>query len=411
MSDSDTPLPPSDEAISQALRHVVVSLHKAGNTNELTVKRVRTRAEDSLGLPAGYFKGDQRWKQKSHQVILDAVVSTIRRRTRFCRADPLSQEKYCGDEPAPEPSAPISPEKPVKKKPALKGEKRAVDVPRGQKRKAATPPKKPQKRAKAVISSGEDSDETPDSPARKRSDAPKRPAGRARKAVIEEDSDEEDRAGTPEVQSPKAGTAGETNQHDSESELSSLIDESPVKKKRQKKTATEKRTSASKSKAPHKVKSRSITRDADPDEAEIKRLQGWLLKCGIRKVWSKELARYDTSKEKIKHLKEMLKDVGMEGKYSVEKAATIKEERELAKDLEAIQEGERSWGKVENSGGGGRPKRRAAMATPKAVIPELDDDEENDSDEPDAVDESDGVEESSAQDSGHTSDDDEEDSE
>lgn len=75
MSDSDSSLPPSDETISQALRNVVISLHKAGNTDELTVKRVRTRAETSLGLPEGYFKGDQRWKQKSHDVILDAVVS------------------------------------------------------------------------------------------------------------------------------------------------------------------------------------------------------------------------------------------------------------------------------------------------------------------------------------------------
>ena len=75
MSDSDTPLPPSDEAISEALRNVVVSLHKAGNTEDLTVKRVRTRAEASLGLPAGWFKGDQRWKQKSNDVIVDAFVS------------------------------------------------------------------------------------------------------------------------------------------------------------------------------------------------------------------------------------------------------------------------------------------------------------------------------------------------
>jgi hypothetical protein len=77
MSDSDSPNPPSDEAISEALRNVVISLHKAGDTDELTVKRVRTRAETSLGLPAGYLKGDEHWKQKSHEVILDAVVRAL----------------------------------------------------------------------------------------------------------------------------------------------------------------------------------------------------------------------------------------------------------------------------------------------------------------------------------------------
>ncbi|TPR10076.1 Phosphotransferase enzyme family protein [Aspergillus niger] len=94
--------------------------------------------------------------------------------------------------------------------------------------------------------------------------------------------------------------------------------------------------------------------------AEIKRLQGWLLKCGIRKMWARELAPYDTPKAKINHLKGMLKDAGMEGRYSVEKANRIREERELKADLEMVQEGAKRWGKEsasENSDDG-QPKRR-----------------------------------------------------
>ena len=40
----------------------------------------------------------------------------------------------------------------------------------------------------------------------------------------------------------------------------------------------------------------------------------------------------------------MLKDVGMEGRFSEQKATAIKERRELAADLEAVQEGAKQWG-------------------------------------------------------------------
>jgi len=62
----------------------------------------------------------------------------------------------------------------------------------------------------------------------------------------------------------------------------------------------------------------------------------------------------------------MLSDVGMTGRYSNEKAAQIKEARELAADIEAVQEGNERWGKGEGDSGDedgsgedeGRPKRR-----------------------------------------------------
>jgi len=40
----------------------------------------------------------------------------------------------------------------------------------------------------------------------------------------------------------------------------------------------------------------------------------------------------------------MLADVGMAGRYSNERARKIKEERELAADLEAVQQGAKAWG-------------------------------------------------------------------
>lgn len=73
MSDSEQP---SDAAILRKLQDVVISLHKAGNTDDLTVKRVRARAEQALGLLDGLLKGAD-WKQKSQDAIVEAVVSAL----------------------------------------------------------------------------------------------------------------------------------------------------------------------------------------------------------------------------------------------------------------------------------------------------------------------------------------------
>lgn len=139
---------------------------------------------------------------------------------------------------------------------------------------------------------------------------------------------------------------------DSDSDLSSLLDEAPVSRKGQKaqkakrpshQSNSTKKTSSSKSQA-------KTDADIDPDQAEIKRLQGWLTKCGIRKMWYKELQPYDTARAKIKHLKEMLSEAGMTGRYSIEKANQIRDARELAADIEEVQAGAERWGKEGDTG-------------------------------------------------------------
>ena len=81
----------------------------------------------------------------------------------------------------------------------------------------------------------------------------------------------------------------------------------------------------------------------------------------------------------------MLSDAGMDGRYSDEKAAKIKEKREFAKDLEAIKEGEAAWGTVEDTGG--RPRRRAAARpAPVQKIEFSDDDEESEGGNDDGTD-------------------------
>ncbi|KAL2167543.1 hypothetical protein VTG60DRAFT_1129 [Thermothelomyces hinnuleus] len=134
---------------------------------------------------------------------------------------------------------------------------------------------------------------------------------------------------------------------DSSSELSSVIDEPPPPKRKRnpKKPAGKQSTSAA----------------ADsPDEAQIKLLQSQLNKCGVRKIWAVEFKKHgaDTPKAKIKHLKQMLADVGMTGRFSEARAREIREMRELQADLQDVIQGEKSWG----VGGGGRGTRRRAAA-------------------------------------------------
>ena len=140
--------------------------------------------------------------------------------------------------------------------------------------------------------------------------------------------------------------------------MSVLIDEKPKRKSKSRNSGTRK---SSNKKIANSKTTKGVEQPADPDTEEIKKLQGWLIKCGIRKMWHRELAPYDTAKLKIHHLKEMLSDAGMVGRYSADKAAQIRNERELKAELVAVQEGDKHWGKVESEEEqASKPRRRLA---------------------------------------------------
>ncbi|KAF2023503.1 hypothetical protein EK21DRAFT_80742 [Setomelanomma holmii] len=407
MSDSEADLP-SEATISQKLRDVVIAFHKAGKEDDLTLKRVRARTETELSLPDGLLKSSE-WKQKSKDVI-EAAVSP--------------------PEPEPESSPAPAPKKAAKPKPKATEQKtKAGAEPKGVKRKAATPVKQPKKRRKTDSDDDDDMEIELSEPAGDPSEAESEPPKKKKlvqrkKKVMTEDSDDEpstkpaaaeDSEDEPAAQPVKAASkAPEAREDLSESEMSSLIDESPKKKARQKKepATKDKKTAKPASKPTPKPK---VAKSEDLDTAEVKRLQGWLVKCGIRKVWSRdpELSKCDTEKEKIGVLKRMLKDVGMDGKYSVEKAAKIKEKREFEKDLAAIQEAEAHWGTSGDAGG--RPRRRAAAAAAaqpqqKLVLSDDDDEEEGD-DQDDEESSADGDDDASDDAKGESSGDEKDDSE
>jgi hypothetical protein len=167
----------------------------------------------------------------------------------------------------------------------------------------------------------------------------------------------------PDNEEEEAATANNTTEatkDDSESEMSVVLDEEPKPKRKRKSSEGPSKKAAPKKE--RKVAAKGKDEDLDPDQAEIKRLQGWLVKCGIRKMWWRELQPYETSKAKIRHLKQMLEDAGMKGRYSVDKARQIRDERELKADLEQIQQGAKKWGtgSGDEDSDEAAPSRRAA---------------------------------------------------
>ena len=164
----------------------------------------------------------------------------------------------------------------------------------------------------------------------------------------------------------------------SASEMSDVIDDGPKPKSRKRRSTSGEPKSKVAKKAKDNQKAMK-NQEMDPDAEEIKRLQGWLIKCGIRKMWYKELAPFEIPKAKIRHLKEMLAAAGMTGRYSIDKAIEIREARELQADLEAVQAGDKQWGKVDSDEETEtRPKRRLAKGLQSLDFLNDDDGEETD---------------------------------
>ncbi|PGH23816.1 hypothetical protein AJ80_02064 [Polytolypa hystricis UAMH7299] len=341
---------PSDDVLEKGLRDVVAKIFKTGNLEELTVKRIRSATEKALGLDEGFFKNDEAWKQRSDKIIKEEAAK---------------QEEPTEAKAQPSPAH----KKPKPAPPKTTATKRAATTPsssRSKKRRTISESEdESESELSALSNESEEEEEEEMKPAR----APKRASKPAKKekippppSVESSSSDLSDLTDEPEEptaakkdRAEESGVGAE--EAASESEMSVVLDEEPKKRKQKSSSAS----SQTKPKKPASRKGKG-TADIDPDLAEIKRLQGWLIKCGIRKMWARELAPYSTPRAKIQHLKDMLKDAGMVGRYSLEKAKTIREERELKADLEVVQEGAKRWGAADSDDDSDtrRPKRRLA---------------------------------------------------
>lgn len=234
--------------------------------------------------------------------------------------------------------------------------------------KPAAAPKRPQKRKPE---SDDDEDvEQEDSKSAINVAAPKK------KELKKPESDEESPLSDLQDDEPEDTENAITTQKkgdDSDSDMSILIDEGP-KPKRARKSGSSEKSSKPKPSSSSSSKPKT-TAELSPDEAELKTLQAQLVKCGIRKIWGMELKKFgDDMKGKIKHLKTMLRDAGMDGRFSEAKAREIKEARELKAELEAVVEGEQHWGMAS----GGRSKKSKTRSKEVESGDEDEDEEEED---------------------------------
>ncbi|KAJ2002837.1 hypothetical protein H4R26_003394 [Coemansia thaxteri] len=112
-------------------------------------------------------------------------------------------------------------------------------------------------------------------------------------------------------------------------------------------TAPKKRAAAATNQSPVAAKRAKTAKSGDgksnntggkvskANESTISNLKQYVVKCGLRKVWSKELAGLDGAQQ-IQHLKALLEELGMEGRPTLDKCKQIKAKRDLQAELDAI---------------------------------------------------------------------------
>ncbi|KAA6411496.1 MAG: hypothetical protein FRX48_04776 [Lasallia pustulata] len=367
MSDSSlSDGPPSGATLEHALRRAVQNVYTSGDLEQLTLKRIRKAAEEDLDLQDGHFKQDTVWKEKSKAII----ESEVEAHAAVASHDALARSKDPNSTKSKGPPTNIA---------------KAQSAKRSIKRTSAEA-ENPKKRRRKSTQDGLDDGPPPedlsgsDGGGIRRKPLTTRPnKGRVQPAKVSESDASDGEAG--KLESKTKATSKESEARDaggaeSESEMSVLLDEEPKAKIHRRKSSPNQLTSKKLSDPKSKKEPKQVQ---DPDAEEIKRLQGWLVKCGIRKMWYKELSSYDNSKSKIRHLKGMLAEAGMTGRYSVDKANAIREERELKADLEAVQEGAKHWGKVDSEEeSNGKPRRRLARGLKELDFLNDDDGEETD---------------------------------
>ncbi|KAI9901317.1 hypothetical protein N3K66_003134 [Trichothecium roseum] len=406
---------PTARQLEEALIKAATSLFEADPDN-VTVNMVRNNAAGSLSIEENFFTSAQ-WKTKSKDMIKGYVTqlhegivpepkepkdakSAIKRRQSTQTPEELSPEPKRRKQaamPKPKPRAKpkkeesddegtgeeekFTPKAKVRGKTKVKkvnSDEEEDDAPKektARKLKAADSDdgdEKAAKRQAKVKGRALDSDSDSEGSAAKSIPVRKHEKG-VKDEVKGEDSSEEDakakkaiggggnqtnitKESEPEDEGTPAAVKEDVPPADEEEEYSDVIDEPPKPKRAKKGEKAEKKEKTRKPSTASRKPAGAPASD-DPNEAEIKKLQYQLTKCGTRKLWHNELKQYGAdAKAKIRHLKKMLADVGMTGRFSEARAREIKEERELLADVEEAQKMNQLWGKA----GGGRASRSKA---------------------------------------------------
>ncbi|ORX69953.1 hypothetical protein DL89DRAFT_149600 [Linderina pennispora] len=107
-----------------------------------------------------------------------------------------------------------------------------------------------------------------------------------------------------------------------ESDMSEVFDDEPAAHKRK---APSPSTASKRAKtAPAPVSKSSAT--------TIANLKNYIGKCGVRKVWAKELSGMNGAQQ-VRHLKELLVELGVEGRPTLDKCRKVRQRREIQAEL------------------------------------------------------------------------------
>ncbi|KAF8997896.1 hypothetical protein BDQ17DRAFT_1362795 [Cyathus striatus] len=353
---------PEIHELEEAAKKIVHHAMRAGTASSLTPRIVRQELEKTLSLKQGSLD-DKKYKDPLKAAIKRAADSP--KATATTR---LKKKRTSDEGPSKSPSTSRTKKA---KEAVVKSDKKSIsrrkvqkkdtkeyksaehvptsdvemDEPKSEKEDDAVVESKddradttPRKRRKVVASDSEEDEEQEPKP---RTEV--KPASKAKSKdedeVIKSESDSHDSDPPSKDRGKgkqKTKAKVEEDADKSESELSVLIDEPPKRKRKAKETKEPKKTSK-KSKAGTKGSA-----GLSKEEETIKRLKSLVVACGVRKVWSKVFQGIGSPQQQIKKLREILADLGMSGRMSIEQAKAIKEKRELAKELEEVQQFEKS---------------------------------------------------------------------
>ncbi|THG92605.1 hypothetical protein EW026_g8351 [Hermanssonia centrifuga] len=308
----------SAEEIPGIVKDVVLQAHKSQSLDQLTPRLIRQQVEDRMGLELGAL--DEKQYKTVVKQALDSVMAEL--------GDPSEAEQ-----PAPvKPKKAAQPKKPTKRKSseAAEGEEKLTKKTKAApaKKKAETNTRGKKGKVSVIPSSDEEDEPSKDSTTKPKtksevehtSSPPKKRQKKDAMAIDEEgevsNGVEKPRPSTPADLPDTNGATGYLETDD---------------------VAMDSSTKATKGKR----KSKAAVEELSPDDQEIKRLKSFVVGCGVRKVWAREFKDVD-KREQIRRLRHILADLGMTGRLSMEKAKQIKEKRELAKELEDVQQFEKA---------------------------------------------------------------------
>ncbi|KZT51940.1 hypothetical protein CALCODRAFT_512376 [Calocera cornea HHB12733] len=317
--------------LEQTAKSIVFKAKREDRLEEVTNKSVRRQVEQQLGLEEGV--SDEYKKE-----LKDAVNWALE-----------------NDEPIPPPPPSVPKKKLSKdlKRKADSEDAQPVKKPRSSEGERPKAVKRKPRAARVESEEPEGSEELGELPV----PSPKKPAPKPK---------EEKPATKPKEEKPSDPPKKVDDLSDTE--LSSVYDEPAPKRGRKSKAS-----GAGEGAKQPKIKrgKKDVDAPASSTEEEVVRLKKFVTACGVRKVWSKEHSGLSPA-EQVRHLRTLLSQLGMSGRMSIEKARKIRQQRELAQEIEDVVEYEKARG----MSAPGRPTRKAAEEARRKVRLPSESDEE-----------------------------------